>query len=73
MDDLGPLFSLSAGLRPTKICHIFVGPEADENNFRIPVGLPTKIFPSPRKYSTFSSVTRPTKITSVFSWAGRQK
>jgi hypothetical protein len=29
--------------------------------------------PGPRKYAPFSSVTRPTKITSVFSWAGRQK
>jgi hypothetical protein len=46
-----------------KICHIFVSLEADENNFRIFVGLPTKIFPGPRKYATFSSVTRPTKIT----------
>jgi hypothetical protein len=60
-------------LRPTKLRHIVVGPEADENNFPILVGLPTKIFPGPRKYDTFSSVTRPTKITSVFSWAGQRK
>jgi hypothetical protein len=60
-------------VRPTKIRHIFVGPEAHENNFRIFVGLPTKIYPGPQKYATFSSVTRPTKITTVFSWAGRRK
>jgi hypothetical protein len=71
-DDLGPLFS-SAGLRPTKIRHIFIGQEADENNFCIYVGRPTKIFPGPRKCSPFSSVTRPTKITTVFSWDGRLK
>jgi hypothetical protein len=52
-----------------KIRHIFVGQEADENNCRIFVGRPTKIFPGPRKYATFSSVTRPMKITVVFSSA----
>jgi hypothetical protein len=60
-------------VRPTKLRHIFVGPEADENNFSIFMGLPTKIFPGPRKYAIFSSVTRPTKITFEFSWAGRRK
>jgi hypothetical protein len=43
---------------------------ADENNFRIFMGLPTKILMGPRKYVLFSSATRPTKITSLFSWAG---
>jgi hypothetical protein len=37
----------SAGRRPTKIQTIFVGLEADENNFRIFVGKPTKIHPDP--------------------------
>ena len=50
-----------------EIRRIFVGPEADENNYSIFMGLPTKIFPGPRKYVTFSSVTRPTKITFEFS------
>jgi hypothetical protein len=41
--------------RPTKITLIFVGLEADENNFCIFMGLPTKILTGPRKYSLFSS------------------
>jgi hypothetical protein len=61
-----PLFS-SAGLRPMKIV---VG---QEDIFHI-LGARSLYFcrqgPGPRKYSTFSSVQRPTKITAVFSWAG---
>jgi hypothetical protein len=52
--------------RPTKIHHIFVGPEADENKFRILVGLPTKI-------ATFSLVTTADENNIAFSWAGRRK
>jgi hypothetical protein len=59
--------------RPTKIGHIFVGLLTDENNFCIVVGRPTKILPGPRKYSRYSSVPKPTKITALFSWAGRRK
>jgi hypothetical protein len=40
---------------PTKIFHMFVGQEADENNCRIFVGWPTKIF-RPTKIYVFSVV-----------------
>jgi hypothetical protein len=42
---------------PTKIFHMFVGQEADENNCRIFVGRPTKIF-WPTKIYVFPVVTR---------------
>jgi hypothetical protein len=52
---------------------IFVGrAEADENSGRSR-GYFRRQGPGPRKYSTFSSVKRPTKITVVFSWADRRK
>jgi hypothetical protein len=52
---------------------IFVGrAEAGENSGRTEV-IFVGLTPGPRKYATFLSVKRPTKITAVFSWAGRQK
>jgi hypothetical protein len=60
------VFSL-ARPQPTKITHIFVGYEADENIFRISVGLPTNIFPDPRDEADENTflifVGRPTKIS----------
>jgi hypothetical protein len=67
--------SEGAGARPGDDlgAFIFVGrAEADENSGRSR-GYFRRQGPSPRKYSTFSSVKRPTKITAVFSWAGRRK
>jgi hypothetical protein len=52
---------------------IFVGrAEAGENSGRTEV-IFVGLTPGPRKYATFLSVKRPTKITAVFSWASRQK
>jgi hypothetical protein len=62
----------AAGARPGRFrASIFVGlTETDENSGRSMTYF-RRYGPGPRKYSAFSSVTRPTKITSVFSWACR--
>jgi hypothetical protein len=63
-----------AGARPGRFrASIFVGlTEADENSGRSMTYF-RRYGPGPRKYSTFLSVTRSTKITSIFSWACRRK
>jgi hypothetical protein len=67
VDSMGFRATIFVGPEADENNYIFVGPEADENNYSIFMGLPTKIFPGPRKYVTFSSVQRPTKITFEFS------
>jgi hypothetical protein len=64
----------AAGVRSGRFrASIFIGlTEADENSGRSMTYF-HRYGPGPRKYSTFSSVTRPTKITSVFSWNCRRK
>jgi hypothetical protein len=64
----------AVGARPGRFrASIFVGrAEADENSGRSMTYF-RRHGPGPRKYATFSSVKRPMKITSIFSWPCRRK
>jgi hypothetical protein len=63
----------AAGERPGRFrASIFVGLTEDDENSGRSMTYFRRYGPGPRKYSTFSSVMRPTKITSIFLWACRR-
>jgi hypothetical protein len=63
----------AAGERPGRFrASIFVGLTEDDENSGRSMTYFRRYGPDPRKYSTFSSVMRPTKITSIFLWACRR-